>query len=64
MPSAEGGKREQSTLRLPTSATACLKWGYDGLRALSAQSRPDCQPPSPSSSTSWKLKNAPTPGWQ
>jgi hypothetical protein len=58
------GKRLQSTVPASTAATAVLKPSYDGFGVPSAQSRPDCQPPSPASSTNMKLKNAPTAGWQ
>ena len=63
-PVAETGKREQSTVAAAIAAKSALTGSYDGFGVPSAQSRPDCQPPRPTSSMNWKLKNAPTAGWQ
>ena len=54
----------QSTVPAFTCATAALKASYEPLRDPSAQSNPDCQPPSDGSSSSMKLKSAATYGWQ
>ena len=61
---AENGNREQSTVAAAIAANSVLTGSYDGFGVPSAQSSPDCQPPRPTSSMNWKLKNAPTAGWQ
>src|SRR5262249_28551380 len=55
---------EQAIVPAAIAAIACLTISYDGFFVPSAQRRPDCQPRRSRSSLSWKLKNAPTAGWQ
>src|SRR3954451_23031368 len=56
------GKREQSTDAAATPASTAFVGSYDGFGVPSAHNSPDCQPPRPTSSRNWKLKNAPTAG--
>src|SRR5438105_6693254 len=57
-------KPPQLMRRASTSATTLWKVPYDGFGVQSDQSTPDCHPTRFDSSARWKLKNAPTVGWQ
>src|SRR5690348_7921749 len=54
----------QSTVPEFTCAIALLNGPYEPFRVPSAQSRPDCHPPSTCWSSSMKLKSAWMYGWQ